>query len=140
MEAYYRRREILKLIFGGAYQGKLEYALKEYKASEDDIFYCSDEVAEIDLSKRIIYGLEKFSWACEAGGSIPKDLLLEILDSQKNDLDETIFISKDISCGLVPMDKMERSWRENHGRMMIALANRCTSVERIFCGMPMKIK
>ena len=130
----------MKLIFGGAYQGKLEYVLKEYKASEDEVFYCSDEVAEIDLSKRIIYGLEKFSWACEAGGSIPKDLLLEILDSQKNDLDETIFISKDISCGLVPMDKTERSWRENHGRMMIALANRCTSVERIFCGIPMKIK
>lgn len=130
----------MKLIFGGAYQGKLEYVLKEYKASEDDIFYCSDEVPEMDLSKRIIYGLENFSWACEADGSIPKEMLLEILDSKKNDLDETIFISKDISCGLVPMDKTERSWRENHGRMMITLASRCTSVERIFCGIPMKIK
>ena len=136
----YIRRGNLKLIFGGAYQGKLEYALKEYKASEDEIFYCSDEAAEIDLSKRIIYGLENFSWACEAGGSIPKEILLEILESQENDLNETIFISKDIFCGLVPMDIMERSWRENHGRMMIALANRCTSVERIFCGIPMKIK
>ena len=136
----YIRRGNVKLIFGGAYQGKLEYVLKEYKASDDEIFYCSREVAEIDLSKRIIYGLENFSWACEASGSIPKEMLLEILDSQKNDLNETIFISEDISCGLVPMDKTERSWRENHGRMMIALANKCTSVERIFCGIPMKIK
>lgn len=130
----------MKLIFGGAYQGKLEYALKKYNISEDDVFTCSDKLIEIDLSKRIINGLEKFSLACEIAGESPENLLTEILDSNKDIADDIIFIAEDISCGLVPMDKVERSWRENHGRMMIALASRCNSVERIFCGIPMKIK
>ena len=130
----------MKLIFGGAYQGKLEYALKKYNISEDDVFTCSDKLIEIDLSKRIINGLEKFSWACENAGKNPETILIEILDSHQDIADDIIFISEDISCGIVPMDKVERSWRENHGRMMIELASRCNSVERIFCGIPMKIK
>ncbi len=130
----------MKLIFGGAYQGKLEYALKMYNISENDVFYCLRDKAEIDVSKHIIYGLENFSWACEKAGKVAENKLSEILDNRQEPFDDIIFISEDISCGLVPMDKMERSWRENHGRMMIALADRCTSVERIFCGIAMKIK
>lgn len=130
----------MKLIFGGAYQGKLEYALKMYNISENEVFYCSRDKAEIDVSKHIIYGLENFSWACEKAEKVAENKLSEILDNRKESFDDIIFISEDISCGLVPMDKMERSWRENHGRMMIALADRCTSVERIFCGIAMKIK
>ena len=130
----------MKMIFGGAYQGKLEYALKKYNISEDDVFYCSSEIPEIDFSKRIIYGLEKFSWACETKSDSPEKILMDIISSNEDTSCDRIFISEDISCGLVPMDKTERSWRENHGRMMIALANKCTSVERIFCGIPMKIK
>ena len=95
---------------------------------------------EMDLSKRIIYGLENFSWACENKGDSPEKILMDIISSNEDIASDIIFISEDISCGLVPMDKTERSWRENHGRMMIALANKCTSVERIFCGIPMKIK
>lgn len=130
----------MKMIFGGAYQGKLEYALKKYNISEDDVFYCSSEMPEMDLSKRIIYGLENFSWACENKDDSPEKILMDIISSNEDIASDIIFISEDISCGLVPMDKTERSWRENHGRMMIALANKCTSVERIFCGIPMKIK
>lgn len=130
----------MKMIFGGAYQGKLEYALKKYNISEDDVFFCSSEMPEMDLSKRIIYGLENFSWACENKGDSPEKILMDIISSNEDIASDIIFISEDISCGLVPMDKTERSWRENHGRMMIALANKCTSVERIFCGIPMKIK
>lgn len=130
----------MKMIFGGAYQGKLEYALKKYNISEYDVFYCSSEMPEIDLSKRIIYGLENFSKACETAGESSEEMLMDILRSNEDTSCDRIFISEDISCGIVPMDKTERSWRENHGRMMIKLANRCTSVERIFCGIPMKIK
>ena len=130
----------MKLIFGGAYQGKLEYAIKTYKLNEGDVFNCSSEKTDLDMSKCVINGLEKFSWACETAGEIPEKILTEILDRHENFLDNKIFIAEDISCGLVPMDKKERAWRENHGRMMIALADRCTSVERIFCGIPMKIK
>ena len=51
------------LIFGGAFQGKLDYAREHWNFNEDDIFYCDDSLA-IDLSKKVIYGLEKFCFAC----------------------------------------------------------------------------
>ena len=39
------------LIFGGAYQGKLEYAKKHWNFSDDDVFFCEENLT-IDLSKK----------------------------------------------------------------------------------------
>lgn len=131
----------MDLIFGGAYQGKLEYALKKYDLSNEDVFRCTMGNPHIDMGKTIIYGLENFSRTVEENGGSPKDVLMEILkNTPDGQLEKKVFIARDISCGIVPMDKMERSWRENHGRMIIALAERCSQVERVFCGIPMRLK
>ena len=50
------------LIFGGAFQGKLDYARKHWNFNEDDIFYCDDSLA-IDLSKKVIYGLDRAGYS-----------------------------------------------------------------------------
>ncbi len=39
------------LIFGGAYQGKLEYAKEHWNFSDDDVFFCEENLT-IDLSKK----------------------------------------------------------------------------------------
>ena len=62
------------LIFGGAFQGKLDYARKHWNFNEDDIFYCDDSLA-IDLSKKVIYGLEKFCFACVCEDADAKGVL-----------------------------------------------------------------
>ncbi len=131
----------MKLIFGGAYQGKLEYALKEYNLREEDVFHCLRGSGEIDMGKTVIYGLENFSRAVEEKGENPEETLMRLIHkTPAEDLEKKIFIARDISCGIVPMDALERSWRENHGRMLIALAKRCNHVERVFCGIPMRLK
>lgn len=162
----------MKLIIGGAYRGKLDYALEKYKYGEKDVFFCPRIDSSIDLEiddanlqdsgdpesmenfaenfsefksfpkdKDIVYKLHNFSWNAIKAGKNPTDELNAVLDKMsKEELGKKIFISDDISCGIVPMDKTERMWRESHGRMIIALAKRCSTVERVFCGIAMRLK
>ena len=65
----------MELIFGGAYQGRLEYAKSKYNLRDEDIFFCSEERAEIDLSKPVIYCMEKFLLACIREGNITPALI-----------------------------------------------------------------
>ena len=49
-------------------------------------------------------------------------------------------ISREIGSGVVPMTPEERNWRELHGQVLQALANRADRVFRIFCGLPEVLK
>ncbi|HHV97609.1 MAG TPA: cobalamin biosynthesis protein CobU [Clostridiaceae bacterium] len=126
------------LVFGGAYQGKLEYVIQNYKIREIEIFYC-DNCKEIDFSRKVIYGLEK--------------LILNILKDLKDEADPIEYISKnldkmmdkiiictDISCGIVPTDPLLRQWREAVGRCMALLSQRAERVIRVFCGIGTVLK
>lgn len=123
------------LIFGGAYQGKLDYARNLENFSEEDIFYCG-ETCSIDYSKKVIYGLERFVLACTRESTEAIDLLEENRDKL---IDKTVIIS-DISQGIVPMDQEQRFWREMNGRTMIYLGKKADRVYRVFCGLGQRIK
>ena len=123
------------LIFGGAYQGKLEYALDNFNLSEKDVFYCKEE-ASLDLSSKVIYGLENFVMGCVKEGKEAKELLCEYGPA----LEDKIIIVTDISQGVVPIDPVQRSWREMVGRTMLYLGGKAEKVIRIFCGLGQEIK
>ena len=80
------------LIFGGAFQGKLDYARKHWNFNEDDIFYCDDSLT-IDLSKKVIYGLEKFCFACVCEDADAKG----VLKMYDEPLTDKIIIMDDVS-------------------------------------------
>ena len=124
------------LIFGGAYQGKLDYALKTYGLTEKDVFNCTVESMRIDFDKKIINGLEDFVLACIKEGMEAKDCL----ESNREKLKDKILICTDISQGIVPMDKTERAWREMVGRTMLYLGKNSKQVVRVFCGLAQQIK
>lgn len=123
------------LIFGGAYQGKLGYALENFGLSEKDVYHC-EERAGIDLSFKVINNLEKFVMACVKEGIEAKELLDEYGDTMA----DKIIIVTDISQGIVPMNPDERSWREMTGRTMLYLSRRADRVIRVFCGLGQEIK
>ena len=50
------------LITGGAYQGKLEYAMNEFAIKEDEVFVCAGP--EIDLGAKVLTHFEKYVLAC----------------------------------------------------------------------------
>ena len=119
------------VIFGGAYQGKLEYAKENFNISDDDVFVCREDSTAIDnaMSKKVIYGLENFTFACVKAG-------LEA----REELEGKIIICADISQGIVPLDADQRAWREMNGRCMLWLGRESERVIRVFCGLGQDIK
>ena len=128
----------MHLIFGGAYQGKLEYAKEKYDLTDDDIFTCRFERSSpvIDFSKKAIYHLEEFVMTCNNQKIEAKDYLEDYREEWK----DKIIICTDISAGLVPYDQELRAWREMVGRTMVYLGKEAEEVTRLFCGIPQKMK
>lgn len=124
----------MKLIIGGMYQGKLEYALNKYGLSREDVYECIN--GEIDYSKRIIYKFNLYIYNLIKEGIDPVEEVLNNLDRFK----DKIIISDEISSGVVPLDKMDRLYRDKVGVILNKMALECDSVVRIFCGLEEKLK
>ena len=124
------------LIFGGAYQGKLEYALNTYQLTEKDVYSCEMDSMVIDFDRKVITDAENFVFACVKEDINPKECLEEHIEK----LRDKIIIFDDISQGIVPMDKTERAWREANGRCMTYLGQEADEVIRVFCGIGSKVK
>jgi len=109
----------MRLIIGGAHQGKLAYALS--------LGYTRDDVAtSLPTDKAILYGLQ--------------NLTRELPDLSADDIPDCIVICDELGCGVVPLDYEDRAWRERTGRLCNELARRADRVDRIFCGLAMKLK
>ena len=124
------------LIFGGAYQGKLAYALERFGLGESDVYRCSDDDVYRPCGKDIIYEIDKWVLALvRADMDVAESVRMFIAENE-----DAIVICNDISCGVVPTDGVLRKWREETGRAMAVLANHSQEVIRLFCGIPTKVK
>lgn len=133
------------LIFGGAFQGKRDYAMREFNLSDEDIMQIEhfppetdikSPKPELDFHSKAVSGFENFVLACLKAGESPENYINRHEEQLKN----MIIISDDISQGLVPMDPLDREWREATGRCLVQLADKADTVIRIFCGIPEVIK
>ena len=124
------------LVFGGAYQGKLDYVLENFDLSEKDVFKCERDSMHLNFDRKVIYGLHNFVYCCVKEGFEARD----ILEEHAEKLGDKIIICDDISQGIVPLDKTERAWREATGRCMVVLGKKADRVIRVFCGLGMEIK
>lgn len=118
------------LIIGGAWQGKREFAKAEFDLEEEDIFLCQG--AEIDFSRRCIANVEEF--ARENPDPVG------YLEDNRDAWQDSIFICRDMFCGVVPMGAETRQWRQNYGRFCQYLAREADRVSRIFCGLEQRLK
>ena len=122
------------LIIGGAYQGKLNYAKERFKLTEEDISYCSLE-EEPDFSKPCISGLHLFVVGAIQRGIDP----IEYINSRMEILKSKIIICDDICSGIVPLEKENRLWRDNTGKILQLLARQSDEVIRLFSGIPQNL-
>ena len=122
----------MELIFGGAYQGKTQYAAKKYGLRAEDIFTC--EGIGLDKNARCIRHLERFASACTAAGLDARE------EFARQAPKAVCLMADDISCGIVPLDVQERAWREASGRLLSFLAEQADTVTRVFCGLPLALK
>lgn len=109
----------MHLIIGGKGQGKLRYALSLGFAEED-------VARALPTNKPILYGLQTLT---------REDPTLTAAD-----IPDCIVICDELGCGVVPMDFEDRAWRERTGRLLSDLAAKATRVDRVFCGIPMRLK
>ena len=124
----------MKLIIGGAFQGKLDFAKTAYHLSEDDVFTCTG--TEIDFSKPCIASIEEFTYACVTGHVDAK----AYFEAHEDRWKDSVLICQDIFCGVVPLGADQRAWRNETGILCQYLSRKAESISRIFCGMEQKIK
>ena len=122
----------MRLIIGGSHQGKTLYTLKKHGISSEntaDSFHSAE-------NKAVFCDFQQAVQIALSSGEDPEQLTEALLRVNP----EVIIICDEVGCGVVPVDKKERIWRETGGRLCCRLAERAESVERIFCGIPMKLK
>jgi len=123
------------LIFGGAYQGKLDYALQRFNLTDEDVYRCGESDGP-PQNKKIIYELDR--WILDL---VTADIDIEKAARQFMEINPgAIVICNDISCGVVPVDPVMRKWREAVGRALAMLSQKSDEVTRLFCGIPTRLK
>lgn len=120
-------------VFGGAFSGKSEYVKKEFGIeAEDGAEVSCEELEKAAAVKNFHLFLRKLT---ESGG----DACSEI-DSLLCKNPDIIIISNEIGCGVVPIDKPDREYREAVGRACCYLADKAERMIRVVCGIGQVIK
>lgn len=126
---------MIEFVIGGTAQGKLKYVLDKNNLTKEDV--CNGEECDYNnINKRVLYN---FHLLCRR---LLKDNInilsfVEALLEKNNDI---IIISDEIGCGIVPLDKEERIWREETGRACTNIAKKAAIVIRVMAGVPVIIK
>lgn len=126
----------MMLIIGGRYQGKTTYAKTAYNLKKSDIV--SGEKLDVRKIKNVkcIDDLEEYIKKLIQEN---KDVMNEIekIKSKNKDL---IFICDEVGCGIVPMKKTDRLYRDMVGKVCCNIANDSEKVIRMFASIPIIIK
>ena len=127
----------MKLVIGGYAQGKLQYVLHQYNINKMMIY--DARLPENSSQQGSIIIINHFhDWVktrlLDSGN--PAEEIFQFVDQYP----DCVIISDEIGNGIVPMDAFERTYREQTGRILVALAARAEEVERVICGIGQKIK
>ncbi|RKM58331.1 hypothetical protein D6853_02015 [Butyrivibrio sp. X503] len=121
------------LIVGGAAQGKRAFAKAMFELNDDDIYsFDSEEIIGGNVS--IPAGYRAYEHVERLALSMSMDVH-ELADVFPAD---AVLIVEDITCGIVPMSREDRKWRDDAGRLMQAIGAK-REVYRVLCGKGIKI-
>jgi len=130
------------LVTGGAYNGKTEFARSLLSESAGDPAArikvaeggsCPEE----DIYKASV--LENFHLYVQRFPEKMEDPE-EFCDHLMKNNPHIIIVTNELGCGVVPILKDDRQWREKTGRVCTALASRCEKVYRVICGIGQRIR
>lgn len=105
----------MKLYIGGAYQGQEELARRENPDGE--------LIADFHLLLKDFAG-------------DPRAFAEDFYREHEN----AVVTANEVGCGVTPIDREERAYREAAGRALCVLAQRSQQVTRVVCGIGMRIK
>lgn len=126
----------MKLVTGGAYQGKREAACRLFGLRMEQFVDGRDcELSEIYTCKALC-NFQEYIRRCLETESLDEQFT-EKLCSQNPQL---VLVSNEIGYGIVPIDPAERLWREQTGRICCQIAAVSDTVIRVVAGMPTVLK
>ena len=126
----------MKLIVGGAYQGKTDYGISVGLIREGQMAEGADCTLEALFSCQCMNHFHLWvKRALQAGWDLER--LPERLLGENPGV---VLITDELGCGIVPMDAFDREYRERHGRLCCRLAARAQQVHRVACGIGTVIK
>ncbi len=123
------------LIIGGSYQGKTNFAVNSFGLSENEVAEGSAPFSSLRSAKCIRHFEDLVASAIEKN----KDPL-ELTERLLNVNPDVIIIMTEIGCGIIPIERAERRYRELVGKTGCLLAGRAERVIRLTCGIPVEIK
>ena len=116
----------MDFIVGGKAQGKLAYVMQHYRISREDVCdgaVCTPEEAE---HAAVLWRYHEF--------------IRRFPECRPVFRGDAVVLCDEVGCGIVPVDREERQWRENVGRAGCVLAAEAERVTRIVCGIPIRLK
>ena len=134
----------MKLVIGGAYQGKREFLMKKWDISEGEIAdmedFRDDESgrmsAAADPGIRAVVHYQVLVREQTERGLDPAGSLRQLAALNPG----IILCADEIGMGIVPMDRKERNFREACGRTLCLAAQMSDEVWRVICGIGERIK
>lgn len=124
------------LVIGGYAQGKLAYVKQQFDLSEYEQYDRVLPVSGTGGKNILIDHLHLWVKKQLEEQNDPETALRTFLEKQTN----WILISDEVGNGIVPMDTLEREYRERAGRMLITVAQQADEVIRVVCGIGQKLK
>lgn len=126
----------MRLILGGRAQGKRAYVQNTYKIRAEEFRAGETEAFEELREQRAFDSFHLWVRRKYEEGAEVMELTKRLLAANP----DCIILCDEVGCGIVPLERAEREYRELVGRIQILLAERAVSVERIICGISQKIK
>ncbi len=122
------------LVTGGCFQGKKAYACETFGIFEKDAVDGATCSPEAIRTARLLYHFHEYvRRMMQEGWELDVDALTE-----QNP--ELILVTNELGCGVVPVDRFDREYRERVGRLCCEIAGRCSQVHRVMCGLGTVIK
>ena len=125
----------MKLVIGGAFQGKYQYARQTFGSQEGWIDGDTCSWNEIFECRGILHFHDYVQRRLRAGKSV--DGLAEELLEKNPDI---CIVTNELGYGVVPADAFDRKYREATGRICEKLAAGSDEVHRVICGLGTVIK
>lgn len=123
------------LVFGGAYQGKSSFVEEKFGVKKDMMYHCSDKNG-LCFDSKVINNLDAYILGAVGRNENPISYIVRNLEN----LRDKIIVCDDVSCGIVPLGKDLRLFRDNAGKILQILSREADEVYRVFCGLGERLK
>ena len=141
-------RSGITLFVGGAYQGKAKLAMREAVTEEEKAVRVADgeqSPFETAFDSEVIFNLHMYirrliETENGSGEKQIETIMYSYLDDILYKNPNVVITCDEIGCGIVPIDRTDRLWREMTGDACQYLAARAAKVCRVVCGIPMLLK